>query len=396
LRVLSLSTLYPNPARPGLGKFVASSLEAAARRGDVDLTVINPIGLPPWPLSRHAEYAGLDGFPAETINGGLTVHRPRFRLYPKLGGDSNPARVAAAVLPLACRLHAEKPFDLVDAQFFFPDGPAAAKIAAALGVPLSIKARGADIHHWGARATARGQMLTAARQAAGLLAVSDALKRDMAALGMPEERIRVHYTGIDHARFAPLPRSQARRLISEIPELGVPPEGALLVSTGALIGRKGQGLAIEALALLEDRNAHLALAGTGPDEAALRRLAQGLGVSDRVHFLGQVSHDRLPRLLSAADALVLPSASEGIANAWIEALACGTPIVIPDIGGAREVITDPSAGRIVAREPCAIAAAVRELVRDQRDQAAVAANAARFSWETNASELVEYWKALAR
>ena len=49
----------------------------------------------------------------------------------------------------------------------------------------------------------------------------------------------------------------------------------------------------------------------------------------------------LPALLSAADAMVLPSASEGLANAWIEALACGTPLVITDVGGAREVVTGP-------------------------------------------------------
>lgn len=397
MRVLCLSTLFPNPARPGLGQFVASSLAAVGRRGDVDLTVVNPIGLPPWPLSRHAEYAGLDQLPLESSEDGLTVHRPRFRLYPRLGGDSNPPRVARAVLPLARRLHAQRPFDLVDAQFFFPDGPAAARIAAELGVPLSIKARGADIHHWGMRPAARAQMLDAARQAAGLLAVSQALKRDMAAIGMPDERITVHYTGIDHARFTPLPRAQARTAISALPELGIVAEDALLVCTGALIERKGQGLAIEALALLADSHpgAHLVLAGRGPDERRLRQLAERLGLADRVQFLGQVSHDLLPQLLAAADALVLPSASEGIANAWIEALACGTPILIPDIGGAREVVTDPSAGRITARSPAAIAEAVRDLLLHRPQQGAVIANAARFSWATNAAELVAQWRKLA-
>ena len=53
------------------------------------------------------------------------------------------------VLPLAKRLHAERPFDVLDAQFFYPDGPAVAKIAKELRLPFSIKARGADIHHWG-------------------------------------------------------------------------------------------------------------------------------------------------------------------------------------------------------------------------------------------------------
>jgi teichuronic acid biosynthesis glycosyltransferase TuaC len=402
LRILSLSTLYPNPARPGLGQFVANSLQAAGRRDDVELTVVNPIGLPPWPLARHAEYAGLDRLPATAVEEGIEVHRPPYRLIPVIGRDSNPGRIVDAVLPLARKLHEARGFDLIDAQYFFPDGPAVAKIARDLGLPFSIKARGADIHMWAGRPSARRQILAAADEAAGLLAVSHALKRDMVALGMPEERIRVHYTGIDHARFAPLPRKQARALISAIPELGVWAEGTLLVCTGALIGRKGQRLAIEALARLKDvplpvhRGAHLVLAGKGPDEADLRDLAARLGVADHVQFLGQVSHDLLPQLLSAADALVLPSASEGIANAWIEALACGTPVVIPDVGGAREIVTDCSAGRIVERDAAAIAAAIRELVSDPPDQQSVAANTARFSWEANVAELVDYWRNCSR
>ena len=69
-----------------------------------------------------------------------------------------------------------------------------------------------------------------------------------------------------------------------------------------------------------------------------------------------------PCCVSAADAVVLPSEREGLANAWIEALGCGTPLVIPDIGGAREVVMSPAAGRIAARTPDAIAQAVASLI----------------------------------
>ena len=102
----------------------------------------------------------------------------------------------------------------------------------------------------------------------------------------------------------------------------------------------------------------------------------------------------LPALLSAADAMVLPSASEGLANAWIEALACGTPLIISDVGGAREVVTGPEAGRLVAREAGAIAAAVRELLADPASPEAVAASAARFSWASHAAALASYYESL--
>lgn len=393
MRVLSISTLFPNPARPGFGIFVGNQMRAVMARGDVDLTMISPVGMPPWPLSLKAPYAKLRPIPPVSDFLGFPVHYPRFTLIPKIGGDGNPARIVKAVLPIARRLHAQQPFDLVDAQFFFPDGPAAAAVAQALDLPLTIKARGADIHYWGARPAALAQMLDAARRSARLLTVSQALRDDMIALGMPPERIGVHYTGLDRERFHPVERETARAMILALPALAIPTKGHLLVTPGALIPRKSQRLVIEALASLP--GTRLALAGAGEDEAALRALAAKLGLRDRVHFLGQVPHNVLPFLMSAAGAVVLPSSSEGLANVWVEALACGTPIVIPDIGGAREIVSGPSAGRIAARDADAIAKAVRDLLANPPPQAEVAAHAARFSWTGNAAELVRLWREAA-
>lgn len=396
-RLLSISTLYPAPGRSSFGRFVARQMEALAARGDWDVTVINPIGLPPPPLRAMGRYKPLAAIPALETGGPIPVHHPRFLLVPALSGRTNPWAIAHAVLPLARRLHAEAPFDLVDAQFFYPDGPAAAQVAAALGLPHAIKARGSDIHLWGAKPAALAQMRRAARSAAAVLAVSGALAGDMNALGLaPPSGITVHYTGLDHARFQPLPRAQARaHVAASLPALPLRPEDRLAVCVGALIPIKGQALAIEALTSLPG-DLHLALAGTGADEAALRAKAAMLGVSGRVHFLGAVSHEVLPTLLSAADVMVLPSEREGLANAWIEALACGTPLVIPPIGGAGEVAGCPAAGRLAARTPAAIAAAIADLLAAPPPQADVAACAARFSWDANAAALADiYDKAAA-
>lgn len=392
MHILSIATLFPNPVKPSFGIFVGNQMRAVVARGEVRLTMVSPVGIPPWPLSMREPYVRLKAIPETSDLSGLPVHYPKFPLFPKLGGDTNPVRIAKAVLPLVRRLHAEKPFDLVDAQFFFPDGPAAAIIARELGLPLTIKSRGADIHFWGQRPRAREQMLEAANQAAGLLAVSQALREDMIALGMPADRIEIHYTGLDREKFHPVERGAARALVSAMPNLQIWPEGPLLVTPGALIPRKGQALVIEALALLPD--VRLALAGVGEDEARLKSLASRHGVGDRVQFLGLVDHELLPHVLCAADALVLPSVSEGLANVWIEGLACGTPIVIPDIGGAREIVSDESAGRIAARTPEAIASAVRDILAAPPSQADVAEHVSRFSWGVNAENIVHFWKSV--
>jgi teichuronic acid biosynthesis glycosyltransferase TuaC len=386
-RVLSLSTLYPNAADPRFGIFIARSLEALAARGDWRVTVINAIGLPPL---RFGRYSALARAAVDGSERGVKVHRPTFPLVPRFG-RRNPAAVARAVLPLARRLHAENPFDLVDAQFFWPDGPAAARVAAALGLPLSIKARGADIHYWGEKPWARAAMLAAAQRADGLLAVSEALADDMALMGMQRDKITVHTTGLDRDLFRPLQHEGLRwRLMGE---LGIVlDDGPLLVGVGALIPRKGHDLTIGALTELPE--AQLLLVGKGEDEPSLRALAAHLGVANRVLFLGSVDQQLLPVILSSADAMVLPSASEGLANAWVEALACGAPIVIADVGGAREVVTGPEAGRIVAREPTAIAAALRELLAHPTPRARVAEYAARFSWPSNAEALAAHYEGI--
>ncbi len=92
---------------------------------------------------------------------------------------------------------------------------------------------------------------------------------------------------------------------------------------------------------------------------------------------------------------MLVSSSEGLANAWVEALACGAPIVIADVGGARELVDRPEAGRLVARAPGAIAAGVREVLAAGYDPAAVRATAERFTWDANAAALRAHLMGLA-
>ena len=387
LRILSIATLFPDSARTTFGLFVEKSLAALAAEPGVELTIIAPVGLPPWPLSLHSRYRALAGLPEREQWHGLTVHRPHYRLIPRFGARFNPTLIARAALPIARAVQRSGGLDVIDAQFFYPDGPAAMRIATALDLPFSVKARGADISHFGHDPATRGALLAAAEAAAGLLAVSDAMRRDMAAIGMDASKIAVHYTGIDRTRFLPGDRAAARAALG----LGDRP---VILTVGALIERKGQDLVIDALPALPD-TVYL-LAGSGDEDRNYRARAEARGVSDRVRFLGPVANAELPQLYRAADVVVMPSASEGLANAWVEALACGTPLVISDAGGAAELVTSDVAGQIVARSPAAIAAAVQTILADPPAPAAVADSlAGRFDWTRNGRELAAHLRRCA-
>lgn len=381
LRLLTLSTLFPDATRPEFGIFVERQTVSLAKRDDLDIRVIAPVGLPPWPLTRLGRFRVRATVPERERWRDLEVHRPRFLALPGTGGRFHARALAKAVLPLARRLHAERPFDLIAAEFFYPDGPAAAQVAGALNVPFSITARGSDIHHW-ARTGVAGQMLAAGRSAGGMVAVSEALRDDMAAFGLPAERIQPNITGVDLTRFAIRDRMAAKAA------LGV--DGPLVVSIGALIPLKGHGIVIDAVARLP--GVHLRIAGQGAERARLQAQIDRLKLGDRVRLLGGVPQGQVPALLAAADVMALASEREGLANAWIEALASGTPIVIPDVGGARQVLRGgAAAGRLAPRTPDGFAAAIAEALADPPPREAVRRVAEPYSWQANSERLRAYY-----
>jgi teichuronic acid biosynthesis glycosyltransferase TuaC len=388
LRVLTLSTLYPNAAFPGFGGFVERQTLRLAARDDVDLRVMAPLGVPPFPLDRLSRYAPLRGVARDERWKNVPTCRPRFPLLPAIGWRFNVGLVERAVARVLRRLRADGFVpDVIDAEFFFPDGVAAARLGKALSIPVSIKARGSDIHYWAAKPELRTEIVDAAAAADGLLSVSEALKRDMAALGMPASKIRVHYTGVDLDRFRPVDRAASKA------KFGV--HGPLVVSIGNLVRLKGHEIVAAAVAKLP--GVTLLIAGMGEDEAWLRQRIEALGAGERVRLLGAVPHADMPALLAAADVMALASEREGLANAWVEALACGTPVVAPDIGSAREVIDRPEAGVIVSeRTPDAFADAIGRLLADAPEPIAVRVSAERFAWETNTRTLYEHLLALKR
>lgn len=375
LRILVLTSRFPDRLRPNLGNFVErQTFELAARPG-IALEVVAPIGLEPFPLGRVRSRL-LDSLPAREDWKGLEVHRlryPKLRFFPSL----SPLSLGRRLLPLAAGLREHFPFDLISAEFAWPDGPAAVAAGRALGVPVAIKGRGMEFERRAETRSTRRQLLESGLAARQLLAVSGSVKQRMAAIGLPAERIAVHYPAVDLDLFRPGDGASAKA------RLGV--SGPLLLAVGNLIPEKGHRLAVEALARLD--GATLIVVGNGPERSALLAMARKLGVAGRLRLPGSLPHALLPAFFTAADVTLHPSLVEGFGNARLESLACGTPLVTTAVGEAERIVDRPAAGRIVAAEPEAIAEAVKSLLASPPAAKDVRACVRDFGWAGRAAEL---------
>ena len=326
-------------------------------------------------------YAPFSRVPAEEQRANLEVLHPRYPVLPKIGIALTPFLLFARTLPVLRRLRDDAGgFDLIDAHYFYPDGVAAVWLGRVLRKPVVITARGTDINLIPRHPLPRAMIRYAARKAHGIIAVSQALKDALIALGLPGERVRVLRNGVDLEMFSPRERTLARS------QLGV--AGPTLLSVGHLIERKGHDLVISALTSLPDFQ--LMIAGEGPEDGALRRLAIELGVIDRVKFLGRVAHERLAEIYSAADALVLASSREGWPNVLLEAMACGTPVVASNVWGNPEVVRGAASGVLIGeRTSVGVAAAVRTLFAELPDRAETRRYAQGFSWDDTTQGQIE-------
>lgn len=388
MKVLTFSTLYPSAARPIHGIFVETRLRELLKSGEVDARVVAPV---PWFPFRHGGfgvYAQHANAPSREQRNGIEVLHPRYIAIPKVGMTPAPWLLAQAVKPVLATLLSRFDFDCIDAHYLYPDGVAAAILGRHFRKPVVITARGSDVTQIPSYRLPRAMIRWAARRAAGLITVSRALKEGLVALGVADHRVTVLRNGVDLERFQPLAREAARA------ELGL--RRTTLLSVGHLIPRKAHDLTIRALELLPESD--LLIVGDGPERASLAALAAQLGLSARVRFVAPRLQDELPRYYSAADALVLASSREGWANVLLEAMACGTPVVASDVGGAAELVTTPAAGVLFdRREPAALARAIRQVIDGGRDRANTRRHAEQFSWSaTTRGQLEMFRSVLAR
>jgi glycosyltransferase involved in cell wall biosynthesis len=152
------------------------------------------------------------------------------------------------------------------------------------------------------------------------------------------------------------------------PEVEISPEinsnKLSILYVGRLAPRKGLDLAFKSIAELKEIDIEFIIAGEGRHKQRLKKLAQNLGILDRIQFLGYVSEKKLPSLYATADIFLLPSRYEGYGLVLLESMACGTPAIAADVGGIPTVIDHKQNGLLVQRKKDCMKSNIKQLCSD--------------------------------
>jgi glycosyltransferase involved in cell wall biosynthesis len=319
LRVLCLTNMWPGPADPDYGSFVAEMCSALERRG-MD---VRPVAID---------------------------HRGR-------GVARTPAKYAS--LTARC-VRAARGADVIYAHYLFPTAAVAAVAARSAGIPYVVTAHGHDVRNLD-RPTVRRATARALRDASALIAVSRYLADGLRASGLSLPPVSVVNMGVDLNRFTPGDRSEART------RLGLPDRSPVILAVGGLTDRKNPLGLLQSFARVRAArpDSRLVFVGDGPLAGAVDVGVRTLGLDGAVTRTGALPHEEVAEWVAACDLLALVSRVEPLGIVALEALAGGRAVVATSVGGTREVVPDPRAGRIVdPRDPDAIARAILAVLDD--------------------------------
>ncbi len=389
-----LSSLFPSSIQPGAGPFVRERMFRVGRR--LSLCVVAPT---PWfPLQgllRRWRPHFRPGAPHYEQQQDFDVWYPRFFSVPSVLKRLDGLAMAMGAYPRLRALKRAGRLDLIDAHFGYPDGYAAVLLGRWLGVPVTVTLRGTETRH-AADPVLRPLLLKALLGADRVFAVADALKQVMMSIGVPGDKITVVGNGVDTARFVPVDRDEARAA------LGLPANAPVLISVGGLVERKGFHRVIELLPRLRERwpgLIYLIVGGAsaeGNNRPQLEQQVAQLGLGDTVRFLGSLPPDALKQPLSAADVFVLSTRNEGWANVFLEAMACGLPVVTTDVGGNREVVDRDSLGIVVPfGDAAALEAALDQALETPWDRTEIRRYAEDNAWDGRVDRLCQAFAEIA-
>lgn len=387
-----LSYLFPNASQPGYGVFVLHRIAAVARL--CAARVVAPV---PWyPFIRRLRPDVWGGRIARRdTRAGVTVEHPRFAIVPRFFKWFDALSFLFASWRSVRRLRREGfDFDLIDVHWTYPDAVAGCVLARRRGRPFIVTVRGHEALYAEERSVRRWLVARCLRRADAVVALSAELRDAVIALGVRPERVHVILNGVDATRFAFMDRNQCRA------RLELDPAKRIVLAVGRLTEGKGHQHIIRALATVRGTpEAELYIVGgVNPEsryDQALRALVVEHGLQGRVHFLEEQPQERLALWYGAADVFCLASHREGCPNVVLEALACGTPVVVNDVGAVSQFVRHGEDGWLVKPgDSAGLEGALREALGRNWDRPAIAARMAGRSWDSVARQVVDLYQAV--
>ena len=309
--------------------------------------------------------------------------------YPALPWVSRPFNGASGARRLLPRLRLFKP-DVVVAYWAYPEGLSGVRAAHALGKPCVVGVLGSDVltrSGWLARMTR-----SALQEADAVAVVSEHLARTVTTrYGVDSKHVHTIINGYNTSVFHPRAQPACRA------ELGLPADARLIVFVGRLIEAKGLRELLRAFDALaaNDPLIHLALVGDGVMLHELEALVGASPMAARIHMPGALAPEQVATWINAADVFTLPSWSEGYPNVVVESLACGRPVVASNVGGLPEIVNAQNGILVPARDPGALAGALRDALERAWDHERIAADMQR-SWDDVARETLALCEAVRK
>jgi glycosyltransferase involved in cell wall biosynthesis len=258
-------------------------------------------------------------------------------------------------------------FDLAYVSQLKHDAYVAVRTGRRMGFPVVLRASGGGERgdcHWHTTGRCGMRIRREVHRAAAVVAPSAAIRDELLAAGFSSSIVKLIPSGVRiGVRASPIRRRQARSTIGTAnAAMSLGPDTRLAVYLGRLHPGKGLANLISAWAQVAARQAdtRLWLVGEGIEHAALVGQIDALGLSGRVVLPG--AFDNVEDVLAAADLFVLPSESEGLSHALLEAMAAGLPVVASDIPGNAQAIRDGVEGLLVSPgDTTALAAAIEKM-----------------------------------
>jgi glycosyltransferase involved in cell wall biosynthesis len=288
----------------------------------------------------------------------------------------------------ADKLLAKEKFNVIHAFFGVPCGAMALCLSKKYAMSYIVSLRGADVPGFSERFSLlyvflRPLIRFVWRRAEFVVSNSEGLKQ-LAQKTDSHQKIEIIQNGVDIQMFKPAEKKQN--------------EYVRILSVSRLTPRKGLRYLIQAMKILPEKTKiELQIIGDGDEKNTLEQLANELGISHRVKFLGRISHENLALYYAQADIFCLPSLNEGMSNTVLEALATGIPIVATKTGGTEELVCDGENGFFVAQKSARdLAEKLERLINNEtlRESFGQASRerAEAMSWKNTAEKYVELYR----